>query len=342
MAEKTFEQELADIENQLGNSAIPESEKAKLRVRKEEILNNPQYRYAKAHGLSTAKTPNAVEIQEANTDYENLADKNIGVLNNTPQAPKENYSDVDDTKAVGATKEELDYMLQNGQISKAAYEKQIAASKIPEVQEEITEGEKKADENEWDSSKRPDDFQLGAKIDPDDSDKDKASKKEYNQSMMSIWDAYHNGLIDKETAGYFTIDALATLAKNLGRSIGNVGAQFSGGTIDQGHDESMWDKRKDKIFNTELQKESEGIDTFENLLKGYQVDKAATVNDMLNDFKTKADDPNLSETERQYYQLLAVELAGAGLDGNTQIAAIGSGVWEDIKSKIDEWRNKGK
>lgn len=175
------------------------------------------------------------------------------------------------------------------------------------------------------------------KPDSNDSDTDDASKKKYNQSMMSIWDAYHNGLIDKETAGYFTIDALATLARNLGRSIGNVGAQFSGGTIDQGHDESMWEQRRDKMFSTELQKESEEIKTFDNILKGYQTNRAATVNDMLNDFRAKASDKNLSETERKFYQILSVQLAGAGLDGNTQIASIGAGVWDDIKSKLGDW-----
>ena len=85
------------------------------------------------------------------------------------------------------------------------------------------------------------------------------AKKNYNKSMMSIWDAYRNGDIDKETAGYFTIDAIATLAKNLGRSIGNVGAQFSGGTIDNGHDESAWEQRKNALLNEEIQKEKEGL-----------------------------------------------------------------------------------
>ena len=267
MAEKTFDQELADIENQLG-LPIPESKKAELIAKKEEILNNPQYRYAKAHGLPTAKTPNAVEIQEANTDYENLADKNIGVLNNTPQAPKDNLNNVDDQKAVGATKEELDNMLQNGQISRAAYEKQIAALNTPAVQEEIAEGEKKADELVTDSTDRPDNFQLGDKVaaanelaEPEkgDTKKEKAAKNQYKKSAMSIWDAYHNGLIDKGTAAYFTIDAIATLARNLGRSIGNVGAQFSGGTIDQGHDESMWEKRKGEMFGEETQLEKESL-----------------------------------------------------------------------------------
>lgn len=174
-----------------------------------------------------------------------------------------------------------------------------------------------------------------------DTPKETKAKSRYNKSMMSIWDAYHEGLIDKETAGYFTIDAIATLAKNLGRSIGNVGAQFSGGTIDQGHDESRWEQRQDKMFNTEAQAESEEVKTFDNLLKGYQVDKASTVNDMLNDFKAKSDDPTLSETERRFFQVLAVELAGAGLDGKTQIASIGTGVWDDFKSRVDEMFGNG-
>ena len=92
-----------------------------------------------------------------------------------------------------------------------------------------------------------------------DTQGERNAKGKYNKSMMSIWDAYRAGEIDKETAGYFTIDAIATLAKNLGRSIGNVGAQFSGGTIDNGHDESKWGQRQNAIMSEEIQKEKEGV-----------------------------------------------------------------------------------
>lgn len=84
-------------------------------------------------------------------------------------------------------------------------------------------------------------------------------KNRYNKSMMSIWDAYRAGEIDKETAGYFTIDAIANLAKNLGRSIGNVGAQFSGGTIDNGHDDSKWGQRQNALLNEEIGMETESL-----------------------------------------------------------------------------------
>ena len=76
---------------------------------------------------------------------------------------------------------------------------------------------------------------------------------------MSIWDAYNNKEISKETAGYFMIDAIATLAKNLGRSIGNVGAQFSGGTIDNGHDESKWGQRQNALLKETIGKDTESL-----------------------------------------------------------------------------------
>ena len=162
-----------------------------------------------------------------------------------------------DTRAIGATKEELDDMLQNGLISKYAYDKQIAALKTPEVQEAMARGEKKADETVWDPTDRDASDDDG---DDDDGGGGEGGPNEnYKKSMMSIWDAYRAGLIDKETAGYFTIDAIATLAKNLGRSIGNVGAQFSGGTIDNGHDESKWGQRQKAVLNEEIGKETESL-----------------------------------------------------------------------------------
>ena len=182
-------------------------------------------------------------------------------------------------------------------------------------------------------------------VNDNDSHEVKAAKGKYNKSMMSIWDAYYNGELGldengepskdaKARAMYYTVDAIATLAKNLGRSIGNVGAQFSGGTIDNGHDTSMWEQRQNKLFNTELQAESEEVKTFDNILKGYQTNRAATVNDMLNDFRAKANDPSLPETEKRFYQVLAAQLAGAGMDRNTQIASVAGGVWDDIRNAI--------
>ena len=184
-------------------------------------------------------------------------------LTGSVTTPKEGsmQANVDDTKAIGATKEDLDYMLQDGQISRDAYDKQIAALQTPEVQEEMIRGEKKADETVWDSSNREVADSVTEVTTPkkDDPQEVVEDKNRYNKAMMSIWDAYRAGEISKETAGYFTIDAIATLAKNLGRSIGNVGAQFSGGTIDNGHDDSKWGQRQNALLNEEIGMETESL-----------------------------------------------------------------------------------
>jgi hypothetical protein len=201
-------------------------------------------------------------------------------------------------------------------------------------------------------------FQLGDKSDAsevtssvtsvtqpekDDPPKVKAAKNKYNKTTMSIWDAYYAGEFGepgsaeaKRTAGYFTIDAIAKLASNLGRRVGNVGAQYSGGTIDEGHDVSDWEQRKESMLGEEVSKESQEISTFENELKKYQLDKSKTVNDMLNDFNTKANDPSLSAAERKVYQNLAVQLAGANIDRNAQLINVGSGLLDMLKEGIKD------
>lgn len=165
------------------------------------------------------------------------------------------------------------------------------------------------------------------------------AKKKYNKSMMSIWDAYRNGLIDKNTAGYFTIDALANAAKNMGRSIGNVGAQFTGGSIDNGHDESMWDQRKDKIFNAELQGESESIDNYENTLKKYNLTKASTVNDLLSTVKKDIDKLDDNNPLKVAYMALAAQMANGQIDGTTTLASTGG---KAITSLLDLLQGKDK
>ena len=157
-----------------------------------------------------------------------------------------------------------------------------------------------------------------------DTPKQAEAKGKYNKSMMSIWDAYRNGDIDKETAGYFTIDAIANLAKNLGRSIGNVGAQFSGGTIDNGHDTSMWEQRRDSMFNTELQKETEGVDTFENKFKQLSYNRNSTINDLIEAVKSDAEKLSDDNPLKIAYLSLAAMIASGQVDGTTTLAATGA------------------
>lgn len=92
-----------------------------------------------------------------------------------------------------------------------------------------------------------------------DTKEEKNAKNAYNKATASIWDAYYNGDIDKSTAVYFTIDAIAKLAGNLGKRIGNVGAQFTGGTIDNNFETSDWENRRDQLLNEANQMQAEEL-----------------------------------------------------------------------------------
>ena len=92
-----------------------------------------------------------------------------------------------------------------------------------------------------------------------DTKEEKNAKNAYNKATSSIWDAYYNGDIDKSTAVYFTIDAVAKLAGNLGKRIGNVGAQFTGGTIDNNFETSDWENRRDQLLNEANQMQAEEL-----------------------------------------------------------------------------------
>ena len=343
MAEKSIEQELADIENQLGNSSIPESYKAPLRARKEEIL---------------------AEIQEANKSPLQKQAEKMGAVQAQVTQPAKNYKPeikTDEKPSMSkfgefGQKLEDSFNQEDLAVSGDELEKQITGQSTAAQNQAIKPGEK-AERRLAEEGKLPEETkqtiteELGGaggnassagETNSDDSDKDKASKKKYNQSMMSIWDAYHNGLIDKETAGYFTIDALATLAKNLGRSIGNVGAQFSGGTIDQGHDESMWEQRRNEIFNQELQGESEGIQNYANTMKKYNLTKASTINELLNTVKADVDKLDDDNPAKIAYLALAAQMANGDIDGNTTLAGVGAKAAAPLLEKLESWFSKGK
>ena len=98
--------------------------------------------------------------------------------------------------------------------------------------------------------------------DDDDKDKDKDNGK-YKSSMYGIIDAMKNGDIDPSTGIYFMLDALSKAARNTGIDIGNIGAQFSGGTVRDDYQDSLWNQRRNKMFENEMTSElnkQEGTD----------------------------------------------------------------------------------
>ena len=95
-----------------------------------------------------------------------------------------------------------------------------------------------------------------------DDDEDKYKNK-YKSSMYGIIDAMKNGDIDPSTGIYFMLDALSKAARNTGIDIGNIGAQFSGGTVRDDYQDSLWSQRRNKMFENEMTSEinkQEGTD----------------------------------------------------------------------------------
>ena len=99
--------------------------------------------------------------------------------------------------------------------------------------------------------------------DDDDNDDDKDKNKKYKSSMYGIIDAMKNDDIDPSTGVYFMLDALSKAARNTGIDIGNIGAQFSGGTVRDDYQNSLWGQRRNKMFENEMTSElntQEGTD----------------------------------------------------------------------------------
>lgn len=66
---------------------------------------------------------------------------------------------------------------------------------------------------------------------------------EVESKFKSIWQAWLDKDISKSDRNYLIIDALATFASNAGRNLRNIGAQYTGGTIDTSHDTSIWEQQ---------------------------------------------------------------------------------------------------
>ena len=166
-------------------------------------------------------------------------------------------------------------------------------------------------------------------------------KGKYNASTQSIWGAWQNGMFGdpnspeaKNARNYLILDAIAAFASNAGRNLRNVGAQFSGGSIDNGHDSSMWEQRQQEMAAEERAAEREHLggpaerrrinEELTNEMNELSKNKAATVNDLINLYKGKIDDPNTNELMRQIYINAVTGLSNANISATPLNQAMGT------------------
>ena len=77
--------------------------------------------------------------------------------------------------------------------------------------------------------------------------------------MKSILQAYYDGDIDKSTRNFMLADTVANFSRNIGKDISNVGAAFTGGTIDKERGTSMWDARNQEMAKSAIESEKANV-----------------------------------------------------------------------------------
>lgn len=131
--------------------------------------------------------------------------------------------------------------------------------------------------------------------------------------VRGIQQAYYDGTIDKGTRDYMMADAIAKFARNTGRDIGNIGAQFTGGTINNNFETSDWNKRNEELFKQQTSAEAAGITNSDK-------EREATGQNLANEKSNKAlEASRIMETYKNKASKKAAELRA---NGNENGAAI--------------------
>lgn len=165
--------------------------------------------------------------------------------------------------------------------------------------------------------------------------------------VKSIMDAYYDGDIDKKTRNFMIADTIAKFLRNTGKDIANIGAQYTGGAIDNSREDSMWDARNqemakqgisaeaatvensDKNIERQLQQNVINSGKLSNEQKNYIVSAARQINTMMKNAKTN--------TEKQALAQLQAALATGNVNAVTAIGGSVAGLLGgDGKSIINE------
>lgn len=177
--------------------------------------------------------------------------------------------------------------------------------------------------------------------------KDSEDEAATKYKVKSIMDAYYDGDIDKNTRNFMIADSIAKFLRNTGKDIANIGAQYTGGAIDNSREESMWDARNqemakqgisaeaatiensDKNIERKLQQNVINSGKLSNEQKTYIVSAARQINTMMKKAKTN--------TEKQALAQLQAALATGNVNAVTAIGGSVAGLLGgDGKSIINE------
>lgn len=91
-------------------------------------------------------------------------------------------------------------------------------------------------------------------------DYDDSQSKNQSYKLRSIQDAYLAGDLDKSSRDYLIADTLSNFTRNLGRDMGNVAAAYSGGSVNNERDQSLWEQRNKGMAESALGAEQSNVD----------------------------------------------------------------------------------
>lgn len=149
----------------------------------------------------------------------------------------------------------------------------------------------------------------------------------------SIMQAYYAGEFGdpnseeaKASRNYMMADAIAKFARNTGRDIGNVGAQFTGGAINNNYEQTSWDEAQNKMVSPQWQAEQQSRELanvssqFKNNISRLRGDVANKILAKVKESKTFAGRMNLMNLANAFMsgqKLSAGELVALGIQDAT-------------------------
>lgn len=174
---------------------------------------------------------------------------------------------------------------------------------------------------------------------------DDKDKNKYTYGPKSILKAYYDGDIDESTRDYMLADVLAKFARNTGKDIGNIGAQFSGGTVDNNKETSSWEGRNaemlkqqtsaqaakiensDKAMERAMQKIEQTAGNIKNEQAGYTLSAAKRLRELYNN----TNDPML----KSMYAVLMSDVSDGNISQGALIGIAAASTPAEIKHLID-------
>lgn len=135
------------------------------------------------------------------------------------------------------------------------------------------------------------------------------AKQEGKYKLRSIMDAYNEGLIDEKSRDYLIVDTLSKFARNTGKDLANVAAAYTGGSMNNDRESSIWEERNKAMAEKGIGAEGNQYRAGDKYDLGYQSQEAALESQRLANAKER-----IKMVPAQNFQKAAENLRKAGND----------------------------